>query len=108
MKLFSIVAALLVTGTLARADVLYRVDSGPATERFNNSAGTENEDNWVANAFVVIDGGTELVSIEYPMGTSFIDQPVTAVIYQGVDIPTLRLAAASCESRPRTRPLPVT
>ena len=87
MKLLSIVAAsLLFTGSLARADFLYRVDSGPSTERFNNSAGTENEDNWVANAFVVVDGGTRLVSIEYPMGTPFVDQPVTAVIYQGVDI----------------------
>lgn len=79
-------ATFLVAGTVARADVIYVYDSGVATERFNNSEGVETEDNWVANAFAVVDGGTRLLSIGYQLGENFVDQPVTAVIYQGADI----------------------
>ena len=93
-----ILATLLVAGAVARPEriptnkrgvnglIQYRWDTLPATERFNNSATVEPEDNWVANAFEVVDGGTRLLSIEYPLGETFINQPVTAVIYQGNDI----------------------
>jgi len=79
-------ATFLIAGTVARADVVYIYDSGTPTERFNNSKGTETEDNWVANAFAVVEGGTRLLSIDYPIGENFVAQPVTAVIYQGADI----------------------
>ncbi len=94
-----IIATLLVAGAVARANRIqttkttvkgpilqYRWDTQPATERFNNSDTVETEDNWVANAFVVVDGGTRLLSIEYPLGETFVDQPMTAVIYMGTDI----------------------
>ncbi len=82
----TISATLLVTGAVARADILYRWDTGVFTERFNDSEGTETEDNWCTNGFAVVDGGTRLLSIEYPSGENFTDQPVTAVVYQGADI----------------------
>jgi len=81
-----VAAAVMVGASVARADIVYRWDSGQFTERFNNSQGTETEDNWVANAFAVVDGGTRLLSIDYPMGENFVARPVTAVIYMGVDI----------------------
>lgn len=34
----------------------------------------------------MVSGGTRLLSIEYPLGETFTDQPVTAIIYQGSDI----------------------
>jgi hypothetical protein len=77
---------LILGASLASAQVIYQWDSGIFSERFNNSEGTETEDNWVANAFEVVEGGTELLSIDYVIGESFADQPVTAVIYLGVDI----------------------
>jgi len=80
------VCALILGASIASAQVVYQWDTGVFGERFNNSEGTETEDNWVANAFEVIDGGTELLSIDYVLGESFTDRPVTAVIYQGVDI----------------------
>jgi len=80
------VGALILGASIASAQVVYQWDSGVFGERFNNSEGTETEDNWVANAFQVVDGGTELLSIDYVLGESFTDRPVTAVIYQGVDI----------------------
>ncbi len=93
-----ILATLLVAGAVAGAKriptnktgvqgiIQYRWDTLPFTERFNNSEGVETEDNWVANAFVVVDGGTRLLSIEYPLGETFTKRPVTAVIYMGTDI----------------------
>jgi hypothetical protein len=79
-------AALFLSGPFSRADVVYRYDTGAATERYNNSEGVETEDNWVATAFVVVAGGTRLVSIDYPMGETYFAQPVSAVIYSGADI----------------------
>lgn len=79
-------AALMLAAPVASAQVVYQLDSGVFSERFNNSEGTETEDNWVANAFAVVQGGTELVSIDYVIGENFTGQPVTAVIYQGVDV----------------------
>jgi hypothetical protein len=66
--------------------MVYRWDNGTFTERFNNSQGVETEDNWVANAFTVVDGGTRLLSIELPVGDTFVNQSVSATIYQGADI----------------------
>jgi hypothetical protein len=87
-KLFVIIAvfaAIAVGRPVARADIVYRWDTGFSTERFNDSEGVETEDNWVANAFTVVDGGTRLLSIEYQSGAPFVDQPISAVIYQGFD-----------------------
>ena len=81
-----ILAALMVVGTVARADHLYRWDTGVSTERFNNSEGVETEDNWVANAFEVVAAGTRLVSIQYTLGELFAVQPATLAVYQGIDI----------------------
>jgi len=79
-------AALMSHASVARAQVQYRWDNGAFTERFNNSEGTETEDNWVANAFQVVDGGTHIVSIEFPIGETYTDLTVDAVIYQGFDL----------------------
>ncbi len=78
--------ALVLAVPSAQAQMVYRWDNGTFTERFNNSEGTETEDNWVANAFTVVDGGTRLLSIELPVGDTFVNQAVTATIYLGADI----------------------
>jgi hypothetical protein len=81
-----IAATMMVAGSTARAQVVYRWDNGIFQERFNNSEGSETEDNWVANAFVVVDGGNRLLSIDWPMGETYSAQAVTVAVYQGVDI----------------------
>jgi hypothetical protein len=103
VRVIAITVTLLAAGAVAQAGreqtngtmqtsaagggaIVYRWDTGQFTERFNNSQTTETEDNWVANAFEVVDGGTRLLSIEYPLGETFIDQPLTAIIYLGADI----------------------
>jgi hypothetical protein len=81
-------AALMSHASVARAQVQYRWDTGNVTESFNNSEGTETEDNWVANAFQVVDGGTHIVSIEFVFGgiDGYTNKPASAVIYQGFDL----------------------
>jgi hypothetical protein len=79
-------AALMSHASVARAQVQYRWDNGAFTERFNDSEGVETEDNWVANAFQVVDGGTHIVSIEFPIGEAYVNLTVDAVIYQGFDL----------------------
>jgi hypothetical protein len=82
-----VVAIVMSAGGVARAQYLYRTDSNPAGESFNNSELTDTEDNWVANAYQVVPQGTRLLSIQYPIGTfcgcAFSNQPVTALIYIG-------------------------
>ena len=78
--------ALVIAVPSAHAQMVYRWDNGSSTERFNNSEGTETEDNWVANAFTVVDGGTRLLSIQLPIGDTFVNQAVSATIYLGADI----------------------
>lgn len=85
MLAVGLVAAML-TGAIARADVVYQWNDGTVTERFNNSETTETEDNWVANAFQVADGGTRLLSIDYRLGETFTNRPLSAIIYLGADI----------------------
>jgi hypothetical protein len=80
------IVALVVAVPSARAQMVYRWDDGTSTERFNNSEGTETEDNWVANGFTVVDAGTRLLSIELPVGDVFVNQAVSATIYMGADI----------------------
>jgi len=77
------VTALLLTGTLARAQSFYQLDwgSGP----WNMSVGNETEDNWVANSYTAR-SGTHLVSVEFPIGAAFTNQPVSVFIYQGFDL----------------------
>jgi hypothetical protein len=80
------IVALVVAVPAARAQMVYQWDNGTFTERFNNSETTEVEDNWVANGFTVVDGGTRLLSITLPVGDVFVDQAVSASIYIGADI----------------------
>jgi len=79
-------AALMSQASVARAQVRYQLDSGFATERFNNSELDETEDNWVANSYQVVKGGTHIVAVEFPIGTAYSDKPASAVIYQGFDL----------------------
>ncbi len=79
-------AALMSHASVARAQVQYRWDNGAFTERFNDSEGVETEDNWVANSFQVVDGGTHIVSVEFPIGEAYQNLTVDAVIYQGFDL----------------------
>jgi hypothetical protein len=81
------VACLLSAGTLGQAQVQYKLDMYPdvGTELFNNSFGPETEDNWVANSFQVVDGGTRLVSIEIINGQPLSNQPATVLIYSASD-----------------------
>jgi hypothetical protein len=84
--MFGLLAALLFSGASARADGVYQLDDGTPEERFNNSATTETEDNWVANAFQVVDGGTRLLSISFYLGETYTNQPITAAIYLGSSV----------------------
>jgi hypothetical protein len=77
------VTAMLFTAAHARAQGLYQLDWGA---RFNTNAGGENEDNWVANSYVALPGRTHLVSISLPIGESFSNQPISALIYTGSDL----------------------
>jgi hypothetical protein len=56
------------------------------TTIFNNSAGGDTEDNWVANSYAAMDGATRIVSVSLPLFSNFTDQPITALIYQGFDL----------------------
>src|SRR3982751_5680882 len=68
----------------AAAGITYQLDSGTGVYgSFNNSQGSETEDNFVANSFTVVPGGTHLTAVEFsgigvPNG-----QSATAVIYSG-------------------------
>jgi hypothetical protein len=77
-------AMLLLTGTLAHAQtpVFYQLDW---FERFNNSLGSETEDNWVANSYTASGQGF-INSIVLPIGDTFNNQPISAFIYQGFDL----------------------
>jgi hypothetical protein len=80
--------ALLLAASVAQAQVTYQWESlPPATgtnQTFNNSQGSETEDNWVANAFRVVAGGTRLNSISIIFGNHVLtNQPVTVTIYNG-------------------------
>ena len=79
-------AALMSHASVARAQVRYQLDSGAPTERFNNSEVDETEDNWVANSYQVVKGGTHIIAIEFPIGTAYSGKPASAVIYQGFDL----------------------
>src|SRR5207244_3524768 len=71
------------TGASARAQTLYTLDWAI---RFNNCIDVETEDNWVANSYKVRSNGTHLVAVTLPIGASFTDQPISAMIYQGYDL----------------------
>jgi hypothetical protein len=75
--------ALLFTGTDAPAQRLYNLDWA---ERFNDSAGNETEDNWVANSYTAASGATHIVSISFPINDAFTDQKISGLIYQGFDL----------------------
>ena len=76
---------LLAAAPMARAQSTYQVDSfvTGTFSGFNNSQGTENEDNFVANSFQVVAGGTTLVSFTFLNGTAATNAPITLVIYTG-------------------------
>jgi hypothetical protein len=75
--------ALLFTGAFAHSQGFYQHDwSGP----INNSAGdTDTQDNWVANSFTARSGATHIASISLPIADSFTNQPISALIYRGID-----------------------
>jgi len=79
-------AALMSQASVARAQVRYQLDSGAPTQRFNNSELDETEDNWVANSYQVVDGGTHIIAVEFPIGTAYSNKPASAAIYQGFDL----------------------
>jgi hypothetical protein len=59
------------------------LDDGSRENTFNNSAGPETEDNWVANSFQVAPGGEILTSISLQLGQTYTNRPITVVIYTG-------------------------
>lgn len=80
---------LLVTSA-ARAQVTYQLDGWPPAdgsyEIFNNSQGTETEDDWVANSFQAQAGGNRLLSVNYVVGSALTNIPVTVTIYTGTSL----------------------
>jgi hypothetical protein len=77
--------ALLLSGTVAQAQIFYQFDWA---ERFNNSVGsTDTEDMWVANSFTANPAGDGVItSITLPIADTFTNQPITALIYEGADL----------------------
>src|SRR5260370_25885020 len=92
-------AALLFTGAGVQAQGFpYQLYQYHWFEVFNNSAtNTDTQDNWVANAFVARSGFTHITGITLPIGASFSNWPISALIYNGVDAtdPTLGLTLLS-------------
>jgi hypothetical protein len=83
------IPGLLITSQASRAQVTYQVENlaaGSAHQIFNNSQGTETEDCWVANSFIVAAGGTRLNSITFLVGSALTGQSVTAAIYTGTSL----------------------
>jgi MYXO-CTERM domain-containing protein len=80
----------LLVSTAARAQVTYQLDGWPPAdgsyEIFNNSQGTETEDDWVANSFTAQSGGNRLLSVNYVVGAALTNQPVTVTIYTGTSL----------------------
>lgn len=72
-----------ITNTSARGDFLYQLDTNIGNARFNNSQGTETEDNWVANSFQVVAGGETLVSFTFRLGETYSNRAITAAVYRG-------------------------
>lgn len=63
---------------------LYTLEpNGGVAQFFNNSAGTETEDNFVANSFTIVPGGTRLTAVNFLAGPGSItaNQPATVAIY---------------------------
>lgn len=87
LHLILALVCLLGAGTLGQAQVQYKLDMYPdvGNEGFNNSFDTDIEDNWVANSFQVVDGGTRLVSIEIINSSALNNQPATVLIYSASD-----------------------
>jgi hypothetical protein len=87
LSVLAICSALQFTAASARAQVLYQLDSGNGGLGFNNSFSLlDTEDNWVANSFQVVEGGTHLVSLIFLPGWYYTDQPITALVYKGSDL----------------------
>ena len=79
------VAAVAVTASFVQAQVVYQNDSfvSGTFSAFNNSQGTETENNWVANSFQVIAGGTRLTSYTFLTGLATTNRAITLAIYLG-------------------------
>src|SRR5690349_15215434 len=73
----------LFAATSAHSQGFYQNDwSGP----INNSQGdTDTQDNWVANSFTARSGATHIASITLPIADSFTNQPISALIYTGIN-----------------------
>jgi hypothetical protein len=86
LSILSALAALLLTGTLARAQHMFQLDWGTG---FNNSINNpgDAEDNWVANSYPINNADrTHVVSISLPLSDTFTNQPISGLIYQGFDL----------------------
>jgi hypothetical protein len=87
LAVVSAIAVSLGTGAAARADIVYQIDNGTTAQTFNNSQGTETEDNFVTNSFQVVAGGTRLLSLSFRVGsTALTNMPVTAAVYLGASL----------------------
>lgn len=77
--------ALLLTSAFAHGQAYYRLEWN---ERFNNSAtSSDTQDNWVANSYTAsAASGANIVSVSLPIGDTFTDKPITALIYKGADL----------------------
>jgi hypothetical protein len=86
---------LLLAAPPLRAQITYQLDGWPPAtgnyEIFNNSAGTETEDCWVANSFQVTAGGNRINSISFVLGNtqppvSTLNLQVTVALYTGTSL----------------------
>ncbi len=85
LSVLGALAALMFTGTSVRAQHFFQIDWG---EGFNNSAGSsDTQDCWVANSFTIsMPDRTHVLSVSLPLGDTFTNQPISALIYKGSDV----------------------
>src|SRR6185312_10529712 len=79
------IALLSITANRSGAQVTYSVTSAGVYAGFNNSMGSETEDDFVANSFTVVAGGTHLTDVVYmpTPGQVQANQSATVAIYTG-------------------------
>jgi hypothetical protein len=86
-RLGCIVTLLCLTTSVARSQVTYQIDGWPPPsgnyEIFNNSAGAETEDDWVANSFQAVANGNRINSLTFLVGSALTNRSVTVALYTG-------------------------
>lgn len=102
MRHLLVIAAITLSMVMpAWAGFTYQLDNGtPAGGGWNNSSGTEVEDNWVANSFTAVADGTSITAVKWLAAADMTGSTAQVMIYAGSSLTSsarLTLLAASNE-----------